>query len=170
MFILFIYFQAWQFVAGLKLYNSAQVPVGTNVSIDISGLPRSTAVFCDLSLDETWEQRNIIDICNAVPPDICDVQTQFHGRARYINETTLQIKGVLRNESGIYRCRIGPSSHPPVIISGVIIVGMSILCCVSNLLRKFTFKPRNTFLREKYCSIYWEKRKNLTFSRKKTAQ
>ena len=107
------------------------MPVDTNTTIDISSLPRSTPVYCDLSLDETWEQRNIIPICYTVPPDICDVYGQFQGRARYINETTLQIKRVLRNESGIYRCRIGPSSHQPVIISGVIIVGMSILCCMS---------------------------------------
>ena len=109
---------------GLKLYNSAQVPVGTDVTINISSLPRNILVTCELSLDVTWGNR--IPICVTVPPGMCAVEGQFQGRASYINETTLQIEHVLRTESGIYRCRIGPSSPPPVIISGVIIVGVYI--------------------------------------------
>ena len=111
---------------GMNLHNNAQVPVGSDVTIDITSLPRNEPVNCDISPDMTWG--NLVHICTTIPLTYpCDPGGSYQGRSRYINATTLQISGVLKNESGIYRCRgVGPGSTPPIIISGVIIVGMFI--------------------------------------------
>ena len=110
---------------GMNLHNNAQVPVGSDVTIDISSLPRNEPISCDLSPDKTWG--NTVHICTTIPTIYpCDPLNSYHGRSTYINATMLQIIGVLKNESGIYRCRrAGPGSTPPIIISGVIIVGMA---------------------------------------------
>ena len=107
---------------GLTLYNNAQVKVGDNITIDISSL-KGLTLECDLFLDDTWSKR--IRICFAKPPAACYPGNQYQGRSSFFNDTTLQITGVQANESGIYRCHSGQSSPPPVIIHGVIIVGMS---------------------------------------------
>ena len=106
----------------LKLVNNAQVPVGSNVTIDISSLPRDTPVNCQL---ETILSEEKIPICVGKPLEhSCDPRNQYQGRSSYFNATTFQITGVFKNESGIYICNIiGPGSTPPVVISGVIIVG-----------------------------------------------
>ena len=105
---------------GLTLYNNAQVKVGDDISIDVSSLKGFT-LECDLSPDETWSKQ--IPICFAKPPAPCNPGNQYQGRSSFFNDTTLQITGALANESGIYRCHPGPRTPPPVIISGVIIVG-----------------------------------------------
>ena len=107
------------------LYKNAQVPVGSDVIIDISSLQlnETEAVTCDLSMDTTWG--NIVDICTTIPTTYsCNPGTQYQGRSNYTNHTTLQITGVLKNESGIYRCgKVGTGNLPYFIIAGVIIVG-----------------------------------------------
>ena len=105
---------------GLTLYNNAQVKVGDDISIDISSL-KGFKVNCKLSSDYTWN--NSIQICFAKPPDPCNPGNQYQGRSSFFNDTTLQITGVLANESGIYRCSPGRSVPPPVTIYGIIIVG-----------------------------------------------
>ena len=105
---------------GFTLYNNAQVIVEDNITIDISSL-KGLTLDCELSPDDAWSHR--IRICFAKPPDPCNPGNQYQGRSGFFNDTTLQITGVLANESGIYRCHPGRSSPPPVIIHGVIIVG-----------------------------------------------
>ena len=107
----------------LNLAKNVQVPVESDVTIDISSLPRDTPVLCEL---ETKLSEERVAICIGKPLEHpCDTRNQYQGRSSYLNATTLEITGVLKNESGIYRCRIlGPGSIPSVLISGVIIVGM----------------------------------------------
>ena len=104
------------------MYNNAQVPLGSDVTIDISSIPGDQAVICELSLDGKWYLA--VSICTAfLPQYTCNPGNQYQGRSRFFNETTLLITGVLKNESGIYRCRkVGVET--PVLIPGVIIVGM----------------------------------------------
>ena len=106
----------------LKLVNNVQVAVGSDVTIDINSLPRNTPVNCQLET-KLWEEN--VAICIGKPLEHpCNPATQYQGRSSYLNATTLQITRVLKNESGIYRCNIvEPGSTPPVVISGVIIVG-----------------------------------------------
>ena len=102
------------------------LPVGSDVTIDISSLPRNSAIRCELYLDDTWDWDKSVPICATVPIQYpCNPQTQYQGRSTYTNETTLQISGVLKNESGIYYCK--PSVGSGIIIAGVIIVGRFIL-------------------------------------------
>ena len=105
---------------GLTLYNNAQVKVGDDITLDITSL-KGSILECDLFLDNTWSRR--IPICLAKPPAACNPGNQYQGRSSFFNDTTLWVTGVLAGESGIYRCDPGRSTPPPVIISGVIIVG-----------------------------------------------
>ena len=107
---------------GFKLNENAEVPVGSDVTIDISSLPRNSAISCELYLDDTWNRDKKVLICATIPIQYpCNPQTQYQGRATYTNETTLQITRVHKNESGIYSCK--PAVGSGIIIAGVIIVG-----------------------------------------------
>ena len=98
-----------------------EVPVGNDIIIDISSLPPSSAITCNLYLDDRWDRN--VHICTTIPMQYpCNPHTQYQGRSTYTNETTLLITGVLKNESVIYYCR--PSVGSGIIIPGVIIVGM----------------------------------------------
>ena len=62
-------------VKGLKLYNNAEVPVGSDVRVDFSSLPRSTAVECEMSQNENWIPA--LYICHAIPPGPCLASNQY---------------------------------------------------------------------------------------------
>ena len=111
-------------ISGTNLYHNAQIPVGSDVTIDISGIHGSGAVICELSLDDSWDSHRMVYICLAFSPDHqCHTVGQYQGRSSLFNDTTLLITGVFKNESGIYRCR-RTDVVTPVVIAGVIIVGM----------------------------------------------
>ena len=118
---------------GFNLHNNAQVPIGSNVTVDISSIPASGAVICQLSLNDEWNE--VVTICATTPLQY-DCTGQYNGRSSFFNDTTLLITGVLKNESGIYRCRrIGVVTE--VIIPGVIIVGMDLFYSVILSMSKF---------------------------------
>ena len=102
---------------GFNLHNNAQVPVGSDVTVDISSISGSFAVICDLSLNDEWKE--VVQICATTPPKY-ECTGQYNGRSSFFNETILLITGVLKNESGIYRCR-RIVVETEVIMPGVII-------------------------------------------------
>ena len=108
------------------LENNTQVPSGSTVTLNISSLPQDY-VSCVFAPDGQWGDKEV-PLCSTTPPESCDKYNpsdRYKKRTRFKDNTTLEIQDVRPDESGIYKCetRLIPSSRP-ILISGIIVVGM----------------------------------------------
>ena len=116
----------------MKLQNNVQVARGSDVTIDISSLSSNEHVNCVFAPGGEWS--NEVQLCDWTSPNRCNENTQnsrYKNRVGFTDTTTLEIKDVRPDDSGIYKCETVfiPSV---VLISGIIVFG--------RLLPKITFK------------------------------
>ena len=125
----------------MRLHNNVQVPSGSDVTIDISSLLSNEPVDCVLAPGGQW--LNEVQICYATPPNSCsNPHERYKNRVRYTDKSTLEIKDVRPDESGIYKCETGLTSSS-VLLSGIIVMGRLLLLISNSILNEVFFKLSN---------------------------
>ena len=128
----------------MRLQNNVQVVSGSDVTIDISSLSPNEPVLCELAPGGQWS--NEVQICFATPPKSCsNPPERYKNRVRFTDTSTLEIKDVRRDESGIYQCKTG-FTQSRILISGIIVVGRLLLLIFKSILNEVFFHHINIYI------------------------
>ena len=86
---------------------------------------------CVFAPDGEW--LNEVLICYATPPNRCSGSERYKDRVRFTDTSTLEIKDVQPDDSGIFKCEtvFTPSI---ILLSGIIIVGRLYFVYFFNLI------------------------------------